>query len=84
MIDDGDLNKAINECSTSSKLNYLLNVTLGYHNYYFCFHRLETIDTFIKMFKCTFVKSISDYNFKMQLDILTEEEYEQLINKEDK
>lgn len=63
---------------------YLLHVRLGYHDYYFCFHSLEKVDIFIRMFYATFDDQISsnDCN-RMCLEYLTKEEFEKRHEKED-
>ena len=83
MSDSNDIEKAIDACFNPLRTVYLLHVVIGFHDYYFCFHTLETVDTFIKMFRTTFVESISDSIYKMRLEILTEAEYEERLNKKE-
>ena len=83
MGDSDAVEKAFDACFNPLRMVYLLHVVLGYHDYYFHFHSLEHADTFIKMFRTTFVNSMSDTEYKMLLDLLTKEEYEKRINKEE-
>ena len=72
-----------NECFNPLGAVYLLHVVLGYHDYYFHFNSLAHADTFIKMFRVAFVDSMSDTEYEMHLDVLTEEEYEKRNDKEE-
>lgn len=84
MGDNNDVEQALKECFDPLRPIYLLHVLLGYHDYYFHFHSLEHVHTFVEMFRITFDDFMSDTSCnKIEMEFLTKEEYEKRINKEE-